>query len=142
FDVDQKVRNIGTVTDREFWIFQSDVPTRVNLPWNTRSALGLIPNATAESIIVVGWRKASNRWVVLGNTAYGGDLDNGFVVSEEFVPSEYAAITFGTIPLPTDTFEVNNPTLGNYFLRDRKSTRLNSSHVKISYAVFCLKKKK
>src|SRR5690606_41937930 len=27
-------------------------------------------------------------------------------------------------------------------VRDRKSTRLNSSHVKISYAVFCLKKKK
>src|SRR5690606_41657558 len=27
-------------------------------------------------------------------------------------------------------------------LQDRKSTRLNSSHVKISYAVFCLKKKK
>src|SRR5690625_6557586 len=26
-------------------------------------------------------------------------------------------------------------------LRDRKSTRLNSSHVAISYAVFCLKKK-
>src|SRR5690606_39549193 len=26
------------------------------------------------------------------------------------------------------------------FLIDRKSTRLNSSHVKISYAVFCLKK--
>src|SRR5437899_10175156 len=28
-----------------------------------------------------------------------------------------------------------------YFLRDRKSTRLNSSHLGISYAVFCLKKK-
>src|SRR5205814_9049707 len=28
------------------------------------------------------------------------------------------------------------------FLRDRKSTRLNSSHLGISYAVFCLKKKK
>src|SRR5690606_38757067 len=27
-------------------------------------------------------------------------------------------------------------------VEDRKSTRLNSSHVKISYAVFCLKKKK
>src|SRR5690625_5536997 len=27
------------------------------------------------------------------------------------------------------------------FLQDRKSTRLNSSHVAISYAVFCLKKK-
>src|SRR6266496_4681168 len=30
----------------------------------------------------------------------------------------------------------------NVRLRDRKSTRLNSSHVEISYAVFCLKKKK
>src|SRR5690625_7027683 len=29
-----------------------------------------------------------------------------------------------------------------YFEGDRKSTRLNSSHVAISYAVFCLKKKK
>src|SRR3712207_7834555 len=28
------------------------------------------------------------------------------------------------------------------WLRDRKSTRLNSSHANISYAVFCLKKKK
>src|SRR5690606_40479604 len=27
-------------------------------------------------------------------------------------------------------------------IQDRKSTRLNSSHVKISYAVFCLKKKR
>src|SRR5699024_948718 len=29
-----------------------------------------------------------------------------------------------------------------FLLKDRKSTRLNSSHVSISYAVFCLKKKK
>src|SRR5690606_41667390 len=31
---------------------------------------------------------------------------------------------------------------GDRVRTDRKSTRLNSSHVKISYAVFCLKKKK
>src|SRR5256885_8511641 len=31
---------------------------------------------------------------------------------------------------------------GHFPLRDRKSTRLNSSHLVISYAVFCLKKKK
>src|SRR5690349_23957144 len=31
---------------------------------------------------------------------------------------------------------------GKVRLQDRKSTRLNSSHVEISYAVFCLKKKK
>src|SRR5256885_5322703 len=32
--------------------------------------------------------------------------------------------------------------MGREQLRDRKSTRLNSSHLVISYAVFCLKKKK
>src|SRR3712207_7015015 len=31
--------------------------------------------------------------------------------------------------------------LVTYYLEDRKSTRLNSSHANISYAVFCLKKK-
>src|SRR5690606_41526745 len=34
------------------------------------------------------------------------------------------------------------PLMGEGRHQDRKSTRLNSSHVKISYAVFCLKKKK
>src|SRR2546427_7894203 len=32
--------------------------------------------------------------------------------------------------------------LGAMIVKDRKSTRLNSSHSQISYAVFCLKKKK
>src|SRR2546430_12487529 len=35
-----------------------------------------------------------------------------------------------------------NAVVTEYFDRDRKSTRLNSSHSQISYAVFCLKKKK
>src|SRR5690625_1782471 len=39
-----------------------------------------------------------------------------------------AGIIFGLIPMITN-------------VKDRKSTRLNSSHVAISYAVFCLKKK-
>src|SRR5207302_10827767 len=39
--------------------------------------------------------------------------------------------------------EVGAPPADRPFVGDdRKSTRLNSSHVKISYAVFCLKKKK
>src|SRR5690554_1482513 len=36
----------------------------------------------------------------------------------------------------------NNAFIKNAYFKDRKSTRLNSSHVRISYAVFCLKKKK
>src|SRR2546422_4758151 len=38
--------------------------------------------------------------------------------------------------------EVSRRTLIHKYNRDRKSTRLNSSHGYISYAVFCLKKKK
>src|SRR2546426_9272254 len=40
---------------------------------------------------------------------------------------------------------LDSPTAGRYLIdgeEDRKSTRLNSSHLVISYAVFCLKKKK
>src|SRR5690606_1731734 len=47
------------------------------------------------------------------------------------------------------SFEIGIAQLGGHAVvvdgnttQDRKSTRLNSSHVKISYAVFCLKKKK
>src|SRR2546430_13526488 len=44
------------------------------------------------------------------------------------------------VPLPDDgaSSHAARPLRG----RDRKSTRLNSSHSQISYAVFCLKKKK
>src|SRR5947209_15753347 len=37
--------------------------------------------------------------------------------------------------------QIQNPP-GDEPVRDRKSTRLNSSHANISYAVFCLKKQK
>src|SRR5690606_28595438 len=43
-----------------------------------------------------------------------------------------------------DEIKKDNPVISeddSHALKDRKSTRLNSSHVKISYAVFCLKKK-
>src|SRR5699024_12181359 len=50
---------------------------------------------------------------------------------------------------PQDSFAVNRnlllktePKVSVDCKADRKSTRLNSSHVSISYAVFCLKKKK
>src|SRR5690606_42070028 len=43
-----------------------------------------------------------------------------------------------TLPALADPFDATRPLAER---ADRKSTRLNSSHVKISYAVFCLKKK-
>src|SRR3712207_9024477 len=45
----------------------------------------------------------------------------------------------GSLQLPADPAARRTRLLG--LGRDRKSTRLNSSHANISYAVFCLKKK-
>src|SRR5690554_7153081 len=49
-----------------------------------------------------------------------------------------------TLPLALATFTFglcNGVARDPLLVADRKSTRLNSSHVRISYAVFCLKKK-
>src|SRR5207302_4603877 len=54
------------------------------------------------------------------------------------VPKQVSALP--ETQLSVQQFSVGSPRpFAGY--RDRKSTRLNSSHVKISYAVFCLKKK-
>src|SRR2546422_1381470 len=45
-------------------------------------------------------------------------------------------------PIGADVVELINDVYEANSARDRKSTRLNSSHGYISYAVFCLKKKK
>src|SRR3712207_7187923 len=59
------------------------------------------------------------------SAAKGGVLGLGKAMARELGP---------------DNVRVNSITPG--LIQDRKSTRLNSSHANISYAVFCLKKKK
>src|SRR3712207_8742428 len=46
------------------------------------------------------------------------------------------------IPFLNSLLSINSPWFRSLLVEDRKSTRLNSSHANISYAVFCLKKKK
>src|SRR3712207_8490197 len=55
-------------------------------------------------------------------------FDDADVVQRRFMHLDYAAYVGAQLPTPDP--------------QDRKSTRLNSSHANISYAVFCLKKKK
>src|SRR5690606_38097870 len=52
-----------------------------------------------------------------------------------------ALYLLASAPFSSTRLQLQLPDSGELIL-DRKSTRLNSSHVKISYAVFCLKKKK
>src|SRR5690606_41636126 len=61
-----------------------------------------------------------------------------------YISFEFTIVS--SIPLMTEVLPHARATvMASFFIlasigRDRKSTRLNSSHVKISYAVFCLKK--
>src|SRR3712207_7832214 len=49
----------------------------------------------------------------------------------------------GTVPTESTSVDtIISMMVGRSLTEDRKSTRLNSSHANISYAVFCLKKKK
>src|SRR5438445_5411346 len=57
---------------------------------------------------------------------------------DDFTIGESAAIVFYL----SRTYGKSGESLTPEAPRDRKSTRLNSSHANISYAVFCLKKKK
>src|SRR2546426_53838 len=72
--------------------------------------------------------------VELAETA-GLEVQNGIRVTASLRSSQPDIFAAG------DVASFHNPLLDQW-LRDRKSTRLNSSHLVISYAVFCLKKKK
>src|SRR3712207_8045641 len=61
------------------------------------------------------------------------DVTRGEVVTDDALQAEVQQVI-----IQEDTNQVAGQLVG----LDRKSTRLNSSHANISYAVFCLKKKK
>src|SRR3712207_3178919 len=62
-----------------------------------------------------------------------GAIANAIVLMQDAHTYEMKGVLIGTIAFIY---------LLTFFILDRKSTRLNSSHANISYAVFCLKKKK
>src|SRR5690348_17576524 len=67
--------------------------------------------------------------------------DHGCQVTFSLVPHHIHSPSSSGRPSQNFVIQALEFHLTNY-LRDRKSTRLNSSHPSISYAVFCLKKKK
>src|SRR5690554_3323064 len=70
-----------------------------------------------------------------GYKNYSVDYPNVKVATYE------ASDTAVTVSVTGGTADPEHPTYNQIVTLDRKSTRLNSSHVRISYAVFCLKKK-
>src|SRR3712207_7400741 len=65
--------------------------------------------------------------------------NSGKMIKEKFHGEDYYWIDYKSV---IEYIPIINITTNNALRRrDRKSTRLNSSHANISYAVFCLKKK-
>src|SRR5690554_7624143 len=102
----------------------------LNVPVH-RGLMDLI-NWEDRLIGVVGTRGVGKTTFLLDyiQTAYGSDKACLYVNLNNLYFSNRSLISFA------DEFQ---KTGGQTLVLDRKSTRLNSSHVRISYAVFCLK---
>ena len=107
FNTDTKVRDIGFVSETEFWRLEGSVTSSVTISWNERSNLAALTD-DPNSIIVVGWSKTGKQWTQLGRAAMGGDLSQGFVTSDNFVPDRYSAITFGVKDQPEELLTLDN----------------------------------
>src|SRR5947209_9980956 len=68
----------------------------------------------------------------------------GIIIADAWMWSPFVMLLVlsGLVSVPAYLYEAAEVDRASWRRRDRKSTRLNSSHANISYAVFCLKKKK
>src|SRR5258708_36388429 len=134
----------------------------MSLSWRSRLIRGLAPPSLADPLLLLRRIHDPNiRLVYLAifllGTAYGMaiavialHLDaRGFTKSDIGQLAAFFASGIVAMSLPVGVLlrrfsakVVLTASLLGYAVTDRKSTRLNSSHQIISYAVFCLKKKK
>src|SRR5205814_5703346 len=91
-------------------------------PPGERGGVTFVNDSSKSFIEKLRKRSGKNIWLM-----GGGELARSFL-KEDLVDELY----IGIVPV----------LVGDQIFLDRKSTRLNSSHLGISYAVFCLKKKK
>src|SRR5687768_9134945 len=103
---------------------------------STAERLGLWARRTRSSGLILTSGKTYNR-------VEGLPVQLGPVFRDSVASAAFNVQVLGIIR-SADTFHWDSDNLGHLTtadVRDRKSTRLNSSHGYISYAVFCLKKK-
>src|SRR5437868_9930912 len=113
----EAMREIWTKTKPEYHGETVDFPPMMTWPKPVQNPLpvivgGAFPHAARRAV------RYGNGWAPIAGRAPYGDID-------DYLPKFKAMLSEA----------------GRKFEEDRKSTRLNSSHVSISYAVFCLKKK-
>lgn len=79
----------------EFWDLDGNVPTEVTLTWDNNSNIPTLVD-DLEDLRVVGWHKEQKRWINLGNISYSGNLSDGEITSNTFLPDTFEILTFGS----------------------------------------------
>ncbi|HET8735099.1 MAG TPA: gliding motility-associated C-terminal domain-containing protein [Pricia sp.] len=136
FSTSARPSDISRIGNVEFWRLEGSVPSTVQVSWNERSDIGALTDDVTE-IVLVGWNKASNQWENLGGPASVGDLVQGFAVSDSFIPSDYAAITFGAAGEPREFLDLENYLVTpngdgiNDFLEIPELAQSPNNHIKI-----------
>src|SRR5690625_5715219 len=96
------------------------------MTWRARSGRGVVASKTSKDI------RNESRFMVLRSAYARGTVTRAEISAETGLSPATVTTLVGELVGEEVLREAG---------RDRKSTRLNSSHVAISYAVFCLKKK-
>lgn len=101
------------VSNMEFWRLESAIPSKVTLSWDELSNVSALGDYLSD-LKVVGWDKAAQQWVNLGNTGVEGNIYYGKVTSDFFIPDQYEIITLGGNNDLLQVFETIK--LDNYYL--------------------------
>src|SRR5207248_1828859 len=133
---------IDPVDDCTFWYSNDYLSNTGSFSWATSLASFKFPACGATTPDFTIAATPSSQSVTQGNsTTYTATIGavNGFTGTVSLSVTSGLPAGASANFSPTSVTGSGNSTLT---VRDRKSTRLNSSHRTISYAVFCLKKKK
>lgn len=95
FLTDQKQVFIENISQLEFWDLNGKEETTITLTWDNQSSINLIAD-NINLLRVVGWSKTENKWFDLGNTNVTGDLLQGKITSNTFIPDDFEVITIGS----------------------------------------------
>ncbi|MFS4469528.1 gliding motility-associated C-terminal domain-containing protein [Maribacter sp. 2210JD10-5] len=94
FDTSAVETDSLSISTNEFWHLEGSESSRITLSWDDLSFASLFAASTTD-LRIVGWNNSQKQWVDLGSTNIDGDLNNGTITSEEFIPNDYAIITIG-----------------------------------------------
>ena len=88
--------NLTDISRQEFWMLSGVNSLAITISWNDRSSLFKL-TSQIQNLTVVGYHKETKKWLDLGSTKTTGTIEEGFITSDELIPDEYEAFTFGSV---------------------------------------------